>query len=281
MSDSREGGYTKKRRDRAHFWSKRTKQPSVTTIVIDTTSLVDITHPTIHTHPIIGTSTTVLQAAQKALVGADSLRMIHLSKVLEPVYEHPVATYSRSIAGTSWHDGAQYRNYWIGEVDILVQRSDLTENEREALINTARHMGSDGQFVYAVGTSVELHTKDTDPSAFLPRNIQLLGFIYTDVRTYPDLTRSLIWCREQGIRILYASSDAELVVSSIAHRTKLVPHTQLPQRYHTGIPIDNQASCFAELTKVARQKLIEQLDPSTTFVTDLPLPDAIQTITHY
>ncbi len=263
---------------RIAFWPRRLQQPSVETIIVDTDALVDISQPTVSVHTAGLDSTTFLTIARKALVGASSLRMIHLSKKLDPVYDMPAATYARSIAGTAWHHGERYICYWIGSVEQIAQRSDLTENEREQLLATARDMGSKGKLAYAVATSSEVHTKTTDPTQFQPRDLEYLGLVVTELQAYPDLARALTLCHQQGIAVVYASADDELVVSSIAHHIKLLSKTVLPLRYHVSLSLDPEHLCYAELTSGARKKLLDSFDPRTTLVADKPLPAIVRMI---
>ena len=263
---------------RVIFWPRRLQRPIVETIVVDTDSLVDISEPTISLHSTEIDTAAFLTIVRKALVGASSLRMIHLSKRLEPVYEIPAAAYTRTIAGTAWHHGEHYICYWIGNVENIAQRSDLTENERERLLTTARRLGSEGKLVYAVARSTEIHTKTTDPTQFQPQNLEYLGMVTTELHPHPDLARALAVCRQQGIDVIYASTDDELVVSSVAHRTTLLPKTILPLRYHASVSLKQKSKCYAELTTGARKKLLETFDPQTTIIADQPLPAIVRTI---
>lgn len=271
------GTDTQKRRH-IIFWPRKLQRPTVETLVLDTASLVDFTQPTLAAHPIVGDKDQVINATKHALVASAPHHLDYLKASLAPVALQPAATYSRGrILGSSWHHGEHYTCYWIGTVSHITQRSDLTENEREHLLATARKLGSEGKIVYAVATSREPHVKTTNPSDFQPRALNCVGLISHDIRLQPDLARSLALCKQQEIDIIYASHDDELLVSSVAHKTHLVPKTTLPY-LHIDTPLKHGNSCYAGLSTKSHDTLLAQFDASSTLITNDPLPLVVKTI---
>ncbi|MGB4762801.1 MAG: hypothetical protein WBP12_05610 [Candidatus Saccharimonas sp.] len=266
------------KRRRIIFWPRRLQRPILETIVVDTSSLVDFSLPVIETHAST-TAKSVLDAARRALIASTTYREHILKEALTPLVEQPAATYSRyGIVGSSWHHGAHYNNYWLGPVEQIIQRSNLTENERERITTVARQLGTKGSTVYAVATSVETQQKNTDPATFQPLNLNYIGLLSHRLRPHPDLTRSLALCKRQGIDIVYATCDDELLVSTVAHMTKLIPKTALPQRYHPSLPIPPGNACYAGLSTDAHSQLLASFDPRTTLATIEPLPVIVKTI---
>ncbi len=262
-----------KHRWKVVFWPRKLQNPLIETIIVDTTALIDSNKPVLHAYPLAETSShDLMNAAAHALVGTTSVTLQQFRAVLPQVHTNPIAIATRPTAGTTWHNGKFYTTYWIGTVESLLQRCDLTENEREQTLAQVRRLNTQHKLVYCVASE-----HDESPVG-KGRELILLGLIANEITIHRDLIQAIAFCREKNIRLIYASSDTDTTVSAVAHATKLMAHSTVPSRfdlkYHRSIHSDS----YAHLSKSAHRTLIEQFDPSTTLVTNQPLTEVVKTI---
>lgn len=239
---------------------------SISTLVIDTDCITD---GTLHFDRTVGyddhSSQDTVDAALHALVGNTSTLATTLRQALpnhNTPYD-PVAHHDATYLSSTWHHGERYQTYWIGEPAQLLSAIDLTDNEREKLVVSTRKASLSGETVYLVGKSLSA----TPPSSLRSAKIELVGALHLRPRVFSGIEAAFAQCRERGIQIVYASSDSEHLVRTLADVTCLVSRATLPYVPSTkSSSLSTTRPVYAELSAAQQKRLLDSIASDDTLV---------------
>lgn len=273
-SHTQKSGRHKKR---VVFWPRRI-QPRITTLVIGSKSLVSEACGPLALHPFgVATMASLRTTLAHALKGSQHPLHEQILAQLPSISLEPAARYDSTIAGSAWHQGDHYMLYWYGPAEQMIQRSDLTDNEREQLLAQARSLAVAGSIVYVAGRTLLPHTKHTDLTAVQPNDLQIDGIVAYNVRLWPGTRDALDFCNRQGIQVVYASAEPMLTTAAVAIHTGLLAKEQLPVRIlSTMRPV--VAPVYASVSERVRRQIVATFDTDHTLATDKPLTEVVKTI---
>lgn len=248
--------------------SLKRKARAITTIIIDTPALTDGSYTLQRIMPLTHSTADILRAAHDALSNQDDTLAHHLSAALPPVSRSshkPITSSLDPVHHTTWHNGATYTTYWFGDPIVLLQRSGLSDTEREHIRLMIRKLSTGGDCLYAtaVSTSREWHPHQATP-------VDLLGLVALRPKVYPGTLAVISAMKRQGITIIYASSQYDATVLAVARTAQLVPRTIVSAR-HASRTLPMHERLYSELTHAEKKHLVSQFSLPSAVAVNEPL----------
>ncbi len=248
--------------------SVRERTRRITTLIVDTPCLTDLSLTYSHTWSLHESTSEVLTDALRALVGhtGTEAHRIRLALNQPSPLSHPVELdETNGIYTTTYHRGDMFEHVSLGDVKTLLRQCDITENERERIILTAREQAHTGHVVYAVA-----HATSKLKRAPQAKSFSFAGLVSFSVKLYPNTELAIERLREMGFTLVYASSDSSEIVSTLAHASCLAPVSVLPVRsvsHHVpaGQPL------YSELSEREKAHLVAHYPSDATLVVMHPL----------
>ncbi len=251
---------------------------NIRTIVIDTPSLTDgsiLFDRSVHFGV---TNHNVLSYAKKALVGQDTpvSRAIN-GQVSQSSDNHsPVRSVAGNVTGSVWHHGETYKSYWVGKPTSVAHGADLTENERESFLMTARKLAAHGSKVYAVAYSE--HT--AEPASYQESRSEIIGLLVFHPLLYPGTEQAVAAIQANNIDIIYASEDSEHEVRVFSYTSCLAPSASVTvQRPGRELSLDD--TLYASLDTLTKRKIISHYPKESRLVVPEPLVEFWRTFSTF
>ena len=190
-------------------------------------------------------------------------------------FDHP-----SGISSTIWHYGADYQLVAKGMPEHVLEKCDLSENEREALMIRMHSMSAFGAHIVAVATVTVKHPIKNVGDLRMNEKLTFAGFVSLQ-RTVSDEARQLITAAtHRGITPYLTTGQHPAAAYSLAQRLGIV--SQLYQvvdaRTFDVASDDNKtatlktARVFARATTEHKQHISDillDIDPHMTIVTTL------------
>lgn len=110
--------------------------------------------------------------------------------------------------------------YVRGAPEVILEKSTMTQKEREAFINSYKEYAKEGLRVIAFGKKHEVHAKERDRDQ-LERDLQFLGLVGIHDAPRPEVRLAIQKALNAGIRVIMVTGDNELTAMEIAKEVGL------------------------------------------------------------
>lgn len=124
----------------------------------------------------------------------------------EPLESFPF-DHATAMSGNLWHQGATYELMVKGAPEVILERSDLNENEREKLTAQLHHLSSEGYRVIAVAHQT-LTRKIANLNELTKRDyLEFDGFIGVADILHPEAGRAIEAALKAGVSVRMITGD--------------------------------------------------------------------------
>lgn len=173
-----------------------------------------------------------------------AVSLIHtLPKQIDRQLPTPIHLHDKRLTGASYHHGAEFMHAVAGPLVPLLRLCDVTENERESLIKTARKHTTMGEICYGVAHSVTARSLENRAPGEKNEKLQLVGIVVAKPVLYASAVKRIAALKQVHSALHYIASDDETFVSAVAIaagllrssgsiHTRIVPSTMLE---HSGV----------------------------------------------
>lgn len=254
----------------------RRRAVAISTLIINTPNLTDGSLTYSRTWSPAYSTTELFEAAHRALAPQPDAQAATYMQALSFATTHAAQSVamhtSKETYSATYHHGAFYEHYIFGEPLEITASCDLSENERERILLQTRKLSCGGVIVCAVSRAEsKLLEKQPGQDVFI-------GLVCLAQTVYTGTVTALARLRASGYRIIYASQDRSVRVSSLAHELGLIPLTDLPLVHANTRPAGNVA-VYAELRDSELRHLLAGCDDAHTIVVKHPLPEFYRLLT--
>ena len=244
---------------------------SITTFVVDSSSLVKDVYRFHSTWSPYSNKATLLTAAHNALLATDNPELQLLKDSL-PTNTHtthaPVDSGNQILSWSTWHNGGEYTTFWCGDVTAMLHHANLTDTEREQVTLEARKAISRGLITYAVGSSTTT-TQPTGPE----HTIEQVGLIFVKPTIYPGTEIALQQIKAHGITVVYVSSDDAYTTTTIAHLTGLSTKNSVAVTLTAERLPAIKTQLYAGATPALYKRVLDSYHAGTLAVVTAPLAE--------
>lgn len=254
----------------------RHKARLLTTVIARTSALTDGTCRIVSLQPHECSVAALTTAAHCAFINDQSTLTTQLLAALPT---HPTVTAKPIRTGATpwhysiWHHGAGVKTYWVGDIRLLEVASNITENERDRLYQTAGNAHAKGNLVVIIGESTAATTEKHIPP------IILRGIIIYEPQLRFGTASAIETLARHNVTVCYLSSQPIYYVSTIAHRAGLLHRTDTPSsRTITGLPLHK--SVYAELTAGDEARVLATYNAEKTTVVTQSLHEFMKRYQH-
>ena len=160
---------------------------------------------------------------ERALMDASSHLAENLRDALSiqtaEVKHRPVAQYQSGILRTIWHHGEKFASYCLGTIDQIIEHCDLTDNERESLVQLEGRFNGEGKLTFGLAEGQTDRTITT--ASGYGSSLKYIGTIILEPILLPHTIGTAEELRDHDTRIVYLSRDPRSIVAAIANAAHL------------------------------------------------------------
>lgn len=207
----------------------------------------------------------------------------HSSSMLMRGLHHATATHKREavdsvsagsgeVEWTAQHLGGHFVLSAAGNVGHILHFCELTENENERIIVTARKLIHQGYIVYAVATSEGASDK---PQV---HRMHFGGLVACSLDLLPNTHGAIEYLRTHLIRLVYITSLPEDLATQIAHAAHLTTHPKIAR--HSQFVSDTSHSIYAHADRVNSRRIVQNL-PQPLLIAQHPIGEITAMIEAY
>lgn len=238
------------------------------TLVVDTVHLTDGTQRLAEVWVLQGTNGTPLDTAAKATMKSAQPFMRGLYRALHTMPAHkPAHVGSGAVEWTAWYHGDAFEFAMAGNVSNVLRYCDLTDNERERIMITARRLSRNGDLVWATAKGI---SRDKMP----PRGTLMFdGLVSCTPQLLPGTVHAATRLRQLGIRLVYVTAAHEDIATYIARAAHITDYPKVAR--HARFTPSFEHAIYAHADRVSARRILREL-PQPALVARHPLTDFVR-----
>lgn len=242
------------------------------TLVVDTPHLTS-GYQTFESYWLLeGASGSPEEIAYRATTQSHHLLMRGLNESLSHRHSKPTEPASRGdgkVAWTSWYHGETFEIDLAGSIEEVLVYCDVTENEREQVMMTARSLAHGGHLVYATA-----HGSSNEPAP-THGNLSFCGLVVTTLHLSSGTLQALTELRNHGIQVVYMTDEPEDLATHVADIAHLTSHPKIAR--HGTYVTSTEHAVYARIDRINARRVIAQL-PSPVLIARHPVAELARMI---